>query len=83
MLNFFMCSKELQNKREAIKRYEQELQSMKYLFDMTMKEKQFQSDQLQHERQCERYSITFSKKLNFRCCSIPNRKRFIEAADDP
>ncbi|CAF1242184.1 unnamed protein product [Adineta ricciae] len=45
-----MLNNELQTKREAVKRYEQELHSMKHLFDMTLKEKQLQSDQLQHER---------------------------------
>ena len=48
---FVFFVKEVQTKREAIKRYEQELQSMKQFFDITMKEKQIQSDQLQHERQ--------------------------------
>ncbi|CAF2788060.1 unnamed protein product [Rotaria sp. Silwood2] len=46
-----MLINELQTKREAIKRYEQELQSMKQLFEITLKEKQIQSDQLNHERQ--------------------------------
>ncbi|CAF4181953.1 unnamed protein product, partial [Adineta steineri] len=41
----------LQIKRETIKRYEQELQSMKHIFEITLKEKQIQNDQLQHERQ--------------------------------
>ncbi|CAF4442236.1 unnamed protein product, partial [Adineta steineri] len=44
---------ELQTERETIKRYEQELQSMKYLFEIILKEKQTQNDQLQHERQCK------------------------------
>ncbi|CAF1069159.1 unnamed protein product [Adineta steineri] len=44
-------SDELQIKRETIKCYEQELQSMKDLFEITFKEKQIQNDQLQHERQ--------------------------------
>ncbi|CAF0924715.1 unnamed protein product [Adineta steineri] len=44
---------ELQIKRETIKRYKQELQSMKYLFKITFKEKQIQYDQLQHGRQCQ------------------------------
>ncbi|CAF1152365.1 unnamed protein product [Adineta steineri] len=48
---------ELQIKRETIKRYEQELQSMKHLFEITLKEKQIQNDQLQHERQ---YQIIFT-----------------------
>ncbi|CAF1128931.1 unnamed protein product [Adineta steineri] len=42
---------ELQTKRETIKRYEQELQSMKCLLEITLKEKQIQNDQLQYERQ--------------------------------
>ncbi|CAF0761632.1 unnamed protein product [Adineta steineri] len=46
-----MLTNELQTKRETIKRYEQELQSMKHLFEITLKEKQIQNDQLQHERQ--------------------------------
>ncbi|CAF4174990.1 unnamed protein product, partial [Adineta steineri] len=45
------AANELQIKRETIKRYEQELQSMKYLFEIILKEKQIQNDQLQHERQ--------------------------------
>ncbi|CAF4108786.1 unnamed protein product, partial [Adineta steineri] len=44
-------SDELHIKRETIKRYEQELQSMKHLFEITIKEKQIGNDQLQHERQ--------------------------------
>jgi hypothetical protein len=50
---FFSIRKDLQTKREAIKRYEQELQSMKQLLEITLKEKQIQSDQLKHERQCK------------------------------
>ncbi|CAF3799010.1 unnamed protein product, partial [Adineta steineri] len=42
---------DLQTKRETIKRYEQELQSMKHLFEIKIKEKQTQNDQSQHERQ--------------------------------
>ena len=45
-----LLSQELQTKRDTIKRYEQELQSMKQLFDIALKEKQIQSDQLKHER---------------------------------
>lgn len=48
--------KELQTKRETIKRYEQELQSMKQLLEITVKEKQIQSDQIKHERQCKSFS---------------------------
>ncbi|CAF1009726.1 unnamed protein product [Adineta steineri] len=51
--NKYQALLELQIKRETIKRYEQELQSMKYLFEITLKEKQIQNDQLQHERQCK------------------------------
>ncbi|CAF3705459.1 unnamed protein product [Rotaria socialis] len=46
-----VLANELQTKREAIKRYEQELQSMKQLFEISLKEKQIQSDQIKHERQ--------------------------------
>jgi hypothetical protein len=49
---YFFVFKELQTKRETIKHYEQELQSMKQLFEISLKEKQIQSDQLKHERQC-------------------------------
>lgn len=55
---FILVLKEIQAKRDAIKRYEQELQSMKQLFEVALKEKQIQSDQLKHERQCKE-KITF------------------------
>lgn len=34
-----------------MKRYEQEIQSLKQFLEITMKEKQIQSDQIKHERQ--------------------------------
>ncbi|CAF1317655.1 unnamed protein product [Adineta steineri] len=46
-----MLTNELQIKHETIKRYEHELRSMKHIFEITLKEKQIQNDQLQHARQ--------------------------------
>ena len=56
-------SQELQSKRDAIKRYEQEIQSMKQLLEISVKEKQIQSDQIKHERQC--MSLLLSLSLRF------------------
>ena len=66
----FFILKELQTKREGIKRYEQELQSMKQLMEITIKEKQIQSDQLKHERQCNVFFFLHFIKFIFSIRSI-------------
>ena len=67
MRNFYLIAflKELHTRRETIKRYEQELQSMKQLCEITLKEKQIQSDQLKHERQCKDFLFEIFLIKNF------------------
>ena len=57
ILYIIFLVKELLGKREAIKHYEQELQSTTQLLEITLKEKQIQSDQLKHERQCNIFNF--------------------------
>ena len=77
-----VCEKELQTKRDTIKRYEQELQSMKQLFDIALKEKQIQSDQLKHERLRKWENFTCSEEINVPLLplwSIPKREWHAQA----